>query len=121
MTTRAVAARTGADAYRDLSLWHEQYPGSWEPRAGLPGDLSLDVAVVGAGYTGLWTAYALAVAASVDLAHGSFVSRPARASGGDERRWCPIVPSGCGSVNGHQELPGDGHEICPLVVVRTAR
>ncbi len=62
MTTRAVAARTGADAYRDLSLWHEQYPGSWEPRAGLPGDLSVDVAVVGAGYTGLWTAYALAKA-----------------------------------------------------------
>ena len=24
-------------------------------------------------------------------------------------------------VNGHQELPGGGHEICPLVVVRTAR
>jgi len=60
MTTRAMAARTGSDAYRDLSLWHEQYPGSWEPRAGLPGDLSVDVAVVGAGYTGLWTAYALA-------------------------------------------------------------
>jgi hypothetical protein len=25
------------------------------------------------------------------------------------------------SVKGHQELPGDGHEICPLVVTRSAR
>src|SRR5262245_39392020 len=29
------------------------------PRPGLPGDLSVDVAIVGAGYTGLWTAYYL--------------------------------------------------------------
>ncbi len=32
------------------------------PRAALPGDLDVDVAVVGAGYTGLWTAYYLALA-----------------------------------------------------------
>ncbi|MPZ84184.1 MAG: FAD-dependent oxidoreductase [Actinophytocola sp.] len=32
------------------------------PRAPLPGDTSVDVAVVGAGYTGLWTAYYLSVA-----------------------------------------------------------
>ena len=51
---------TVTGAYRDLSLWHEQYPGSWEPRAALPGDTSVDVAVVGAGYTGLWTALQLA-------------------------------------------------------------
>src|ERR1700757_2431033 len=24
-------------------------------------------------------------------------------------------------VKGHQELPGDGHEICPLVAIRSAR
>ena len=30
------------------------------PRAALPGDLAVDVAIVGAGYTGLWTAYYLA-------------------------------------------------------------
>jgi glycine/D-amino acid oxidase-like deaminating enzyme len=29
------------------------------PRPGLPGDLDVDVAIVGAGYTGLWTAYHL--------------------------------------------------------------
>jgi glycine/D-amino acid oxidase-like deaminating enzyme len=30
------------------------------PRAALPGDADVDVAIVGAGYTGLWTAYYLA-------------------------------------------------------------
>ena len=46
--------------YRALSLWHDLYPGSWAPRPPLPGATSVDVAIVGAGYTGLWTAYHLA-------------------------------------------------------------
>jgi glycine/D-amino acid oxidase-like deaminating enzyme len=45
--------------YRGLSLWHDTVPGSLRPRAALPGDLDVDVAVVGAGFTGLWTAYYL--------------------------------------------------------------
>lgn len=45
--------------YRSLSLWHDTHPGSLDPRPPLPGDVDADVAVVGAGYTGLWTAYAL--------------------------------------------------------------
>ena len=45
--------------YRELSLWHDTVPGSLRPRPGLPGDLEVDVAVVGAGFTGLWTAYYL--------------------------------------------------------------
>ena len=45
--------------YRELSLWHDTVPGSLRPRPGLPGDLDVDVAVVGAGFTGLWTAYYL--------------------------------------------------------------
>ena len=32
------------------------------PRPSLAGDLDVDVAIVGAGYTGLWTAYYLAEA-----------------------------------------------------------
>lgn len=44
--------------YRDLSLWMDQV-GPIEPRPGLPGDIDADVAIVGAGYTGLWTAYYL--------------------------------------------------------------
>ena len=46
--------------YRQLSLWHDTADDDWVPRPGLPGDLDVDVAVVGAGYTGLWTAYYLA-------------------------------------------------------------
>jgi len=46
--------------YRDLSLWHETVPEDWTPRAALPGDRDTDVAVVGAGFTGLWTALYLA-------------------------------------------------------------
>ena len=42
----------------DVSFWwaHEGMPSA---RAPLPGDVQVDVAVVGAGYTGLWTAYYL--------------------------------------------------------------
>ncbi|RMH77535.1 MAG: FAD-dependent oxidoreductase [Actinomyces sp.] len=49
-----------ADAdYRRLSLWHEGLPDPLVRRPPLEGDTSVDVAVVGAGYTGLWTAYHL--------------------------------------------------------------
>jgi len=50
--------------YRDLSYWHDSAAefaeSDFTPRPALPGDLEVDVAVVGAGYTGLWTAYYLA-------------------------------------------------------------
>ena len=49
-------------AYRLLSLWHDTADDDFTPRPSLPGDLDVDVAIVGAGYTGLWTAYYLAVA-----------------------------------------------------------
>lgn len=44
--------------YRDLSLWLET-AGSLSPRRALPGPCTVDVAIIGAGYTGLWTAYYL--------------------------------------------------------------
>jgi len=47
---------------RGLSLWMDTVPGDLTPRPALGGDLDVDVAVVGAGYTGLWSAYYLAVA-----------------------------------------------------------
>jgi glycine/D-amino acid oxidase-like deaminating enzyme len=46
-------------SYAGLSLWHETTPTDWTPRPGLEGDVEADVAIVGAGYTGLWTAYYL--------------------------------------------------------------
>jgi glycine/D-amino acid oxidase-like deaminating enzyme len=45
--------------YRSRSLWLDQLPGPLAPRAQLPGDVECDVAIVGAGFTGLWTAYYL--------------------------------------------------------------
>jgi glycine/D-amino acid oxidase-like deaminating enzyme len=45
--------------YRQCSLWLHQLPGDLTPRAALPGPLQVDVAIVGAGLTGLWTAYYL--------------------------------------------------------------
>jgi glycine/D-amino acid oxidase-like deaminating enzyme len=47
-------------SYRSLSLWHDTADDGWVPRAPLPGDRDADVAIVGAGFTGLWTAYYLA-------------------------------------------------------------
>ncbi len=47
-------------AYRSLSFWHDTVPGTLAPGDPLPGDTEADVAIVGAGFTGLWTAYYLA-------------------------------------------------------------
>jgi glycine/D-amino acid oxidase-like deaminating enzyme len=46
--------------YRKLSLWLDTVPGSLAPGSPLAGDVDVDVAIAGAGYTGLWTAYYLA-------------------------------------------------------------
>jgi glycine/D-amino acid oxidase-like deaminating enzyme len=45
-----------------LSLWHETAGDDWVPRPALAGDTDADVAIVGAGLTGLWTAYYLLTA-----------------------------------------------------------
>jgi glycine/D-amino acid oxidase-like deaminating enzyme len=45
--------------YRALSLWHDTTPDDWTPRPALPGDREVDVAIIGAGFTGLWTAHYL--------------------------------------------------------------
>ena len=47
------------DRYRTTSLWLDQLDEPLTPRPALPGDRDADVAIVGAGYTGLWTAYHL--------------------------------------------------------------
>jgi glycine/D-amino acid oxidase-like deaminating enzyme len=45
--------------YRALSLWWDGLPEPIGVRPALPGDIDVDVAVVGGGLTGLWTAYYL--------------------------------------------------------------
>lgn len=45
--------------WRGVSLWMDQLDEPLQPRASLSQDLEVDVAIIGAGYTGLWTAYYL--------------------------------------------------------------
>jgi len=45
--------------YRPISLWLDTLSGSLEPRDRFEGRDEVDVAIVGAGYSGLWTAYYL--------------------------------------------------------------
>ncbi|MEV1332304.1 FAD-binding oxidoreductase [Micromonospora costi] len=47
-------------SYRELSYWLSTVDEPLAARPPLPGDTDADVAIVGAGYTGLWTAYYLA-------------------------------------------------------------
>ncbi len=42
-----------------LSFWHDSLPEPIVPRPSLPSGQNVDIAIVGAGYTGLWTAYYL--------------------------------------------------------------
>lgn len=46
-------------AWRNVSLWMDQLDEPLIPRAPLTGTVEADVAIIGAGYTGLWTAYYL--------------------------------------------------------------
>lgn len=45
--------------YSSLSFWHDSVGDDLVPRDPLPGNREVDVAIVGGGYTGLWTAYYL--------------------------------------------------------------
>jgi glycine/D-amino acid oxidase-like deaminating enzyme len=62
----------------EVSFWHASLGGAGPTRPALGGPTEADVCIVGAGYTGLWTAWALSQAASgmrivvVDRAHVGF-------------------------------------------------
>ena len=51
-------SRTTVD-YRGLSFWHDSVADDLSPRNSLTGDTRADVAIIGGGLTGLWTAYYL--------------------------------------------------------------
>ncbi len=60
MHTVTPATDLGLEArYRARSLWLDGIAGPLVPRPALSCDLDCDVAIVGAGFTGLWTAYYL--------------------------------------------------------------
>jgi len=46
-------------SYRSISYWFDSLGAEPELRSPLPGDRDVDVAIVGGGFTGLWTAYYL--------------------------------------------------------------
>lgn len=55
--------------YASLSFWHDSLGEALTPRPPLQGERSVDVAIVGAGYTGLWTAWYLSqLEPSLDIA-----------------------------------------------------
>ena len=53
---------TPEGALRDLSLWWDAIPIPLTTRPELPNDRQVDVCIVGAGFTGLWTAHSLITA-----------------------------------------------------------
>jgi glycine/D-amino acid oxidase-like deaminating enzyme len=61
-TPTSPAAAHDESRYRRRSMWLDLIDEPLQPRAPLPGPVDVDVAIVGAGYTGLWTAYYLAKA-----------------------------------------------------------
>jgi glycine/D-amino acid oxidase-like deaminating enzyme len=85
------------------SLWYETAGDSFTPRAPLPGDIDVDVAIVGAGYTGLWTAYYLhSIDPSLRIA---IVEREIAGFGASGRNggWCSSLfpPSSSGIARRH--------------------
>ncbi|MEA2435175.1 MAG: hypothetical protein QOG54_2632 [Actinomycetota bacterium] len=52
-------SRTTGRYYGNYSLWLDSMRDELSPRDALAGDTEADIAIVGAGYTGLWTAYYL--------------------------------------------------------------
>jgi glycine/D-amino acid oxidase-like deaminating enzyme len=59
---RRLEIRLEVVSYRPVSYWFDVLGDEPEPRPALPGDLEVDVAIVGGGFTGLWTAYYLKLA-----------------------------------------------------------
>ena len=49
-------------SYRSTSYWFDSIGFEPEARAPLPGDRDVDVVILGAGFSGLWTAYYLSIA-----------------------------------------------------------
>src|ERR1700730_15726011 len=56
------AGRSESTQIGELGFWWRSAGGAGQIRPALPGPMEVDVAIVGAGYTGLWTAYYLKLA-----------------------------------------------------------
>jgi glycine/D-amino acid oxidase-like deaminating enzyme len=59
MSDAQAARPRGSADYRQTSFWLETTPDDLTPRPHPRGDLNVDVAILGGGFSGLWTAYYL--------------------------------------------------------------
>lgn len=59
MSDRQAAGSRGEADYRQTSFWLETTPDDLTPRPRVDGNLNVDVAILGGGFSGLWTAYYL--------------------------------------------------------------
>ena len=77
--------------YRSRSLWFDQLAEPLTPRPSLAGSVDADVAIVGAGFTGLWTAYYLQ--AALPDARIAIVERHIAGFGASGRNggWCSAL------------------------------
>lgn len=84
-------------SYAGLSFWLDTCGEPLDPRPALAGDAEADVAIVGAGYTGLWTAYFLSRHAP--QLRIVVLEREIAGFGASGRNggWCSsLFPTGCG-------------------------
>ena len=84
-------AENPAPLYAALSLWHETAGDPWVPRPALPGDVAADVVVVGAGFTGLWTAYYLLAADPSLRVHVIEAETAGFGASGRNGGWCSAL------------------------------
>jgi glycine/D-amino acid oxidase-like deaminating enzyme len=103
------------------SLWEETAPPR-TPRPPLDGDLDVDVAIVGAGFTGLWTAYYLARAdpgLRIAVCEAEVAGYGASGRNGG---WCSALfpasssslaglADGAGALAQHRAMRGSVHEV----------
>jgi glycine/D-amino acid oxidase-like deaminating enzyme len=78
-------------AGQGLTFWHDDTGADWGPKEVLDRDLQVDVAIVGGGYTGLWTAYYLAKAdpsLRIAVLESEFVGFGASGRNGG---WCSAI------------------------------
>ncbi len=104
----AALSRSAGERYRRLSLWWDGLPDPIGSRAPLPGDIDVDVAVVGGGFTGLWTAYYLAVAdpsLRIAVLEGEVAGYGASGRNGG---WCSALFSVSGERLDARVGPGSG-------------
>ena len=94
--------------YRRLSLWWDGLPGTIGRRDPLDGDTEVDVAIVGGGLTGLWTAYYLSEAdpgLRIDVLERDIAGFGASGRNGG---WCSALFSVSDSKLDRQCGPGSG-------------